>query len=147
MFETVVWATDGSDAADEALEIARQVAAEANGRLVAVHCVEMLVAGKGGGILPLSVIEDETRQKIDQQVAQLVADGVPAQLEVETALSGDAASVIAGIARDQKADVIVAGTRGRGPLVGALLGSVTQRLLHVAPCPVLAVPTRSHTHE
>jgi nucleotide-binding universal stress UspA family protein len=36
--------------------------------------------------------------------------------------------------------VIVVGTRGHGPLAGALLGSVAQHLLHDAPCPVLAIP-------
>lgn len=147
MFETIVWATDGSAASDEALEVARQVAKSAGGRMVAVHCTEMMVAGKGGGILPLSVVEDDTKQKIDEQVKQLVDGGIPAQVEFKHAFSGEAAGVIAEIAREQKADVIVVGTRGRGPLVGALLGSVTQRLLHVAPCPVLAVPTHSPTHE
>jgi nucleotide-binding universal stress UspA family protein len=38
------------------------------------------------------------------------------------------------------ADVVVVGTRGHTAIGGLLLGSVTQRLLHVAPCPVLAVP-------
>ena len=36
--------------------------------------------------------------------------------------------------------MIVVGTRGRTALSGLLLGGVTQRLLHIAPCPVLAVP-------
>jgi nucleotide-binding universal stress UspA family protein len=51
------------------------------------------------------------------------------------------------VARDVGADVIVVGTRGRGPLAGLLVGSVTQRLLHVAPCPVLAVPIGEHAAE
>ena len=41
------------------------------------------------------------------------------------------------------ADVIVAGTRGLGTPVGLLVGSVTHRLLHIAHCPVLAVPPKS----
>ena len=36
--------------------------------------------------------------------------------------------------------MIVVGTRGHGPVVGVVVGSVTQQLLNLAPCPVLAVP-------
>ena len=50
--------------------------------------------------------------------------------------------MLADHARAGDADVIVVGTRGRTTLAGLLLGSVTQRLMHVSPCPVLAVPSR-----
>ncbi len=54
---------------------------------------------------------------------------------------GGPAHVIAEIADHVSADLIVTGTRGHSPLSGLLLGSVTQRLLHIAKQPVLAVPS------
>ena len=53
---------------------------------------------------------------------------------------GGPAHAIADAAKEVGADLIVVGTRGHTALGGLLLGSVTNRLLHIAPCPVLAVP-------
>jgi len=55
-----------------------------------------------------------------------------------------AAHMIVGAAKEVGADMIIVGTRGHSPIAGLLLGSVTQRLLHVSPCPVLAVPDSAH---
>ena len=53
---------------------------------------------------------------------------------------GGPAHPIAEIAEEANADLIVAGTRGHSPVAGLLVGSVTQRLIHIARCPVLVVP-------
>jgi nucleotide-binding universal stress UspA family protein len=141
VFKKVVWATDGSEAADRALEFAHSMAVESGGELVAVHCVELTLPGKGpGGRYPIYANEDELQEKVKRQLADLSQDGVRASLQSATTAVGGAAHVISDIAQDAGADVIVVGTRGRTALSGLLLGSVTQRLLHIAHCPVLAVP-------
>ncbi len=142
MFSKVVWATDGSEAADRALPHARAVAKEAGAPLVVVYCEEFTMPGKGGGSVPVHANEEELRAKVEQQVADLAGDGIAATLESTQSRVGGAAHAIADTALREGADLIVIGTRGHTPLAGLLLGSVTQRLLHITPCPVLAVPSQ-----
>jgi nucleotide-binding universal stress UspA family protein len=142
MFKKIVWATDGSAAADQALPLAKDLAQQGEGELRVVHCEEVMLPARGGGAFPVYASEDELRAKIERQVAELSADGLKASLKTTRAPVGGAAHTIAEAAEEQEADLIVVGTRGHTPLGGLLLGSVTQRLLHIAPCPVLAVPTK-----
>lgn len=55
------------------------------------------------------------------------------------AVAGDAAEQILEVARDGQADLIVVGSRGHGRLAGLLLGSVAQKVVALAHCPVLVV--------
>ena len=137
MFDTVVLALDGSPESIAAVPFARELAGE-HGAIRAVHVREILL-GRGGG-QPANANEDEIVAGVRRTVDDLKASGVDVSLEVATAASGGPAHVIAEIARRDGADVIVMGTRGRGQVAGLLLGSVTQRLLHLAHCPVFAVP-------
>jgi nucleotide-binding universal stress UspA family protein len=138
MFKTIIWASDGSDHANRALEVARELAAADSPRLIALHVKEVMV-GRAGGY-PVQVDEDEVEQEIRDQAKQLKEAGVDAMYAQAAASAGGAAHAIADYAKEAGADVVVVGTRGQGPVSGLLLGSVTNRLLHVAPCPVLAVP-------
>ena len=78
--------------------------------------------------------------KIQRQVNDLKDAGIDASYKQSGASAGGAAHAIADAATEVDADLVVVGTRGQGPVSGLLLGSVTNRLLHVAPCAVLAVP-------
>ena len=77
---------------------------------------------------------------IRSQVEQATAEGLSVTLQIISGAGGHAAHMIVDAAREHGGDVIVAGTRGHAPVAGLLLGSVTQRLLHVSHCPVLVVP-------
>ena len=144
MFKKIIWATDGSAAADEALPFVKELASAGGGSVTIVHSEEFL-AGPGGRGAPLYVDEPETVAKIQRQADELTGAGVQATTKVVGGPSViGPAHRIADVAAQEQADLIVVGTRGHTPLGGLLLGSVTQRLLHLAPCPVLAVPTRKH---
>jgi nucleotide-binding universal stress UspA family protein len=141
MCKTVVWTTDGSEGADAALAEALRLAAVMNARLVAVHCDQRLT-GRGAA-WPLYPAEDDRRRKIQGQVARLREEGTEVGLVIRSS-HRQAAVAVAAVAEELGADLIVCGTRGLGAVSGAL-GSFTQRLLHVAPCPVLAVGPHGHT--
>jgi nucleotide-binding universal stress UspA family protein len=145
MFKTIVWATDGSEAADAALPFAKGLAEGEGHKLVVVHSKELL-RGRAGGY-PMYADEDELQTKIRLQADELRSDGLDVTLRIETGAAPGAAHMIADVARGFGAEVIVVGTRGHTAIGGLLLGSVTQRLLHVAPCPVLAVPALGSPQE
>jgi nucleotide-binding universal stress UspA family protein len=145
MFRTIVWATDGSPSADLALPYAKALAAAENGKLVAVYGEEHFV-GRASPY-PVQADSDEIKAKIHGQVEQLRKEGLDASFTIVPGLGPGTAHMIADAARKLRADAIVAGTRGHGPVTGLLVGSVTQRLLHVAPCPVLVIPSRGVAQE
>src|SRR5437016_122715 len=138
MFNTIIWATDGSEAADAALPYAKGLAESEGNTLVVVHSKEVL-RGRAGGY-PMYANEDELETKIRLQADELRSAGLDVTLRITTGAAPGAAHMIADAASSFGADVIVVGTRGHTAIGGLLLGSVTQRLLHLAPCPVLAVP-------
>jgi nucleotide-binding universal stress UspA family protein len=137
MFETIVWATDGSDLSDGALAHVVEIAQANQSKIVAVHANELL-AGRYGGA-PLSADEPEMREKIAEQVEGLKKAGFDAELEIRTG-SHDVATLIARAADDVNADLIVVGTHGHGVLAAAVMGSVARGLCHHAHQPVLVVP-------
>jgi nucleotide-binding universal stress UspA family protein len=141
MFKTIVWATDGSDATDAALPYVKGLAEGEGHQLVVVHSKEVF-RGRGGG-WPVYANEDELLAKIHRQADELRSEGLDVTLRIETGAAPGAAHMIADAALSFGADVIVVGTRGHTAIGGLLLGSVTQRLLHIAHCPVLAIPAKA----
>jgi nucleotide-binding universal stress UspA family protein len=141
MFETIVWATDGSEIADRALPLVKELARTHTSTIVAVHANEVLVGRFGGSTLLAD--EDDIRVKIERQVADLREAGFATEYVVETGGREGIAELISAAAAKAEADLIVVGSHGRGAAASAILGSVAKNLLHVAPCPVLVVTAAS----
>ena len=134
----IVIATDGSAGAwaavEDGVELASEVGAEVT--FVAVrHHVALL--GEPWYQHRVTAQLQGARAALDRAVGHAEVMGVPADTEI---LEGDAATCIAEVARVHDADLVVVGSRGHGPLAGALIGSVSQALLERSPVPVMVVP-------
>lgn len=137
MFKTIVWATDGSELADGALDYVRELARQDGSRIVAVHANE-LMRGRSSGY-PALADEPELEEKIGKQIEELRSVGLDATFEVRSD-SKSVAALIAEAAEDVDADLIVVATHGAGGFTAALMGSVARALCHTAKTPVLVVP-------
>jgi nucleotide-binding universal stress UspA family protein len=137
MFETIAWASDGSELADSALEHVRQLAEVHRSRIVAVHANQLMTGRFGGG--PLLADEPDIREKLAAQVGELRAAGFNAELEIRSG-GEDVAKLIEQTAEEVGADLVVVGTHGRGGVAATVLGSVARTLCHTSRRPVLVVP-------
>ena len=140
MFETIVWATDGSELADNALELTRQLADVHGSRIVVVHANEVF-QGRAAGA-PVLADEPEICEKLRGQVAELRAAGYDAELEVRTGAQ-QIRTLLVRAAEEVDADLIVVGTHGRGAIASAVMGSVARSLCGHSGRPVLVVPPAS----
>ncbi len=140
--DTVILALDGKES-ERALPAATELAKQSMARIVIVH-VNQLIAAARGGRIPTHPDETKRQARLHEIVAQLKADGYDTELEIHTPALGHPANIITDAATRHNADAIVLATRGHIPAIGLLASSVTQRLLHQAPCPVLAHHTPHH---
>ena len=137
MFETIAWATDGSELADSALEHVRKLAEIHGSRIVAVFA-DGLLKGRSGGV-PALADEPDIREKLEAQVEELRSAGFDARLEIRSG-ADEVAKIIERVAADVGADLVVVGTHGRSGVSAALMGSVARALCHTSRRPILIVP-------
>jgi nucleotide-binding universal stress UspA family protein len=140
----IVVGIDGSDGSRRALAWALDYAESA--RVDTVRCVHAfdppLAWIDVGTEYADAIVEHATRQASAELDAVLSAVAAPTEVAVERSVQqGSAADVLVESSRD--ADLLVVGSRGRGGFAGLLLGSVSQRCVERAPCPVVVVPTRN----
>ena len=138
----VVCCLDGSDESRAAAELAAFLAARLELRLVLLSVVGAVtqpgVSAARAGQERLAAAERREAEEALGEVAAAV--GAPeAEQRVEF---GGAASRILSVCETEGASLVVLGTRGRGRVKSAVLGSVSREVAARASCPVLIVPAQ-----
>lgn len=145
--KSILLATDGSAAADEALHVAVELASETHATLhvVAVHTHP--TPGRGG---PIAILEIESAAGAESIASQAVAAARAAGLEASShtphGFYGDVVDSILAIAEREGAELIVVGSRGLNAVEGVIMGSVSRALVRRAAIPVTVVRAGSHPH-
>jgi nucleotide-binding universal stress UspA family protein len=138
MFKNILLAVDGSEYSNKALTYARNMAEQYRATLWLVH-----VFSHTSDLLGYDDFEKLFAKR--KCAGQAVLDDVTAKLGEssfdvrEELLEGPEAESILDVAAKTQADIIVMGTRGLGAVKGLLLGSVSRKVIHYAPCPVMVV--------
>jgi nucleotide-binding universal stress UspA family protein len=141
--KNILVATDFSEAADAALAYGRALARTFGATLHVLHVADDMYMRLGGdayaAVLP-DLQQDVERQAKDRLVKLLVDDDpIPLPTESVVITSGATAPAIVNYAAQAGIDLIVVGTHGRGAVAHLLMGSVAERVVRTARCPVLTV--------
>ena len=141
MFLDILVAIDGSEHGAAALRTAAQLAREGHARLTVLTAVPAIPASARLSAAGVAAMGDavqlmgEVGERIRKQV-----DALPDDISVTSiVVAGHPAPVILERLRAGRYDLLVMGTRGLGRVGSALLGSVSQAVLHAASVPVLVV--------
>ena len=133
----IVLATDGSREADLAASTAAELAKSTDSELHVVHVGSVAPTFFAATEEEPARMAREARKMLDDQVGSIEATG--ANVAEAHLRFGGAAEEIVALAEDKGAGLIVMGSRGRGGIRRALMGSVSENVVRHAHCPVLVV--------
>jgi universal stress protein A len=141
--------TDFGEAADVALNYARALARNFGASIAVLHVAEDLTARMFAGEVYMAMpaamqkdVEDMARKQLGERLIDNDPDPLPVQPVVMT--SNAPALTIVHYAKESNIDLIVMGTHGRGAMAHILMGSVAERVVRLAGCPVLVVRHPEH---
>lgn len=148
--KNVLVATDFSTASETALAYGRDLARTFGATLHVIHVVDDVTARTAiaveGYIVDLSEIQRDVEKSARQQLEGIIMDDDRREIGATAVLktSTTPALAIVSYAKDAEIDLVVMGTHGRGRMAHLLMGSVAERVLRIAPCPVLTVRHPEH---
>jgi nucleotide-binding universal stress UspA family protein len=143
MFERILVSVDGSPDSDKAVNATLEEARVHGSDVIVVHGRDVAIVAPPANPIAAAAetqleSDDEAERLVDDAVRQLVEAGVKARGRV-LPMAGRLGYQIVEVAEAENVGVIVLGSRGMSRLQEVLIGSVANKVIHLAKCPVLLV--------
>ena len=136
--KTILVPVDGSDHSERSTAYAADFAGTVGGGIILMHCHRRFPSVLGEPYYQKAV--SQTLKEANELLAPFRKLFQEKQVDfTERLLEGPPRQAVAEVAKHEQCDLIVIGSRGLSDLEGLFLGSVTHRVLRVAPCPVMVI--------
>ncbi len=141
----IVCPTDFSEPADMGMRAAIELSEQFSAELVVVHVVNPLpMVSSSATLLPIIIegLRESAQKGMDDLFAEVIPKNIQAGYQI---VDGSTAEEIVKIAREEGADLIVIATHGQSGWRKFVFGSVTEKVMRIAECPVLTIRPRENT--
>jgi nucleotide-binding universal stress UspA family protein len=149
--KTILLPTDGSECSRKAMTYAMSLGRQYGGRIVALHVIDVgweeqtRIASVEVGPELMHKLHDGYAQEARRILQEVLDTGAESGVPVDTRMiKGIPSEGIVRLGKELPADLIIMGTHGHRGVSHFLLGSVAEKVVRRAPCPVLTVRTEEH---
>jgi len=132
--------TDGSDSAMRAADFALEMAEHFKSEVIAIYVIDRIILEEISKVYGRRELEEEIKRKAERCLNYIVRSAERKGLKASSILvEGQPHDQIVRHAKSLGVDLIVMGSKGRRGANRILIGSVTERVIEYAPCPVLVI--------
>jgi nucleotide-binding universal stress UspA family protein len=136
---------DHSDCSKEALKYAVSFAMKDEAKLYLLHIIDIRTFNEGLEAMSMQIPDEETLELLRIKLLDCIPEEMRDDMNVEAVVvQGVPFAEIISTAREKDIDMIVIGSHGRTGLKHMMLGSVSEKVVRKAPCPVLTVRQTDH---
>jgi nucleotide-binding universal stress UspA family protein len=136
---------DHSDCSKEALKYAVSLAMKDEAKLLLLHIIDIRSFNEGLEAMSAQIPDEETLEQLKVKLLNCIPEEIRDDMEVEAlVVQGIPFAEIISTAKENEIDMIVIGSHGRTGISHMMLGSVSEKVVRKAPCPVLTVRQPGH---
>ena len=136
---------DHSDCSKEALKYAVSLAMKDEAKLLLLHVIDIRSFSEGLDAMSKPLPDEETLEQLRVKLLDCIPEEIRDDMDVEAIVTqGIPFAEIISVAKEKEIDMIVIGSHGRTGISHMMLGSVSEKVIRKAPCPVLTVRQPGH---